>query len=63
MTDGVIATDRKGYIILLNDPAEKLLNVSRETALDQPITKILGIEEEYTLDNLYEEPDSVIFRL
>lgn len=60
MTDGVIATDRKGYIILLNDPAEKLLNVSRETALDQPITKILGIEEEYTLDNLYEEPDSVI---
>lgn len=60
MTDGVIATDRKGDIILLNDPAEKMLNVSRETALDQSILEILGIEEEYTLDNLYEEPDSVI---
>ncbi|MGG2094316.1 cell wall metabolism sensor histidine kinase WalK [Bacillus sp. S13(2024)] len=60
MTDGVIATDRKGDIILLNDPAEKMLNVSRETALDQSILEILGIQEEYTLDNLYEEPDSVI---
>ncbi|WP_242221968.1 cell wall metabolism sensor histidine kinase WalK [Bacillus cereus group sp. BfR-BA-01380] len=60
MTDGVIATDRKGDIILLNDPAEKMLNVSRETALDQSIFEILGIQEEYTLDNLYEEPDSVI---
>lgn len=37
MTDGVIATDRKGDIILLNDPAEKMLNVSRETALDQSV--------------------------
>ncbi|MGF9963853.1 cell wall metabolism sensor histidine kinase WalK [Bacillus rhizoplanae] len=60
MTDGVIATDRKGDIILLNDPAEKMLNVSRETALDQSVLEILGIQEEYTLDNLYEEPDSVI---
>ncbi|MCP8971234.1 cell wall metabolism sensor histidine kinase WalK [Ectobacillus ponti] len=60
MTDGVIATDRKGRIILLNDPAEKMLNVSRETALDQPILEVLGIQEEYTLDNLFEEPDSVL---
>lgn len=60
MTDGVIATDRKGHIILLNDPAEKMLNVSRETALDQSILDILGIQEEYTLDNLFDEPDSVI---
>ncbi|MFD3450541.1 cell wall metabolism sensor histidine kinase WalK [Microbacteriaceae bacterium 4G12] len=60
MTDGVIATDRKGHIILLNDPAEKMLNVSRETALDQSILEILGIQEEYTLDHLFEEPDSVL---
>ncbi|MFX3623278.1 MAG: cell wall metabolism sensor histidine kinase WalK [Ectobacillus sp.] len=60
MTDGVLATDRKGRIILLNDPAEKMLNVSRETALDLPIMEVLGIQEEYTLDNLFEEPDSVL---
>ncbi|WP_369901598.1 cell wall metabolism sensor histidine kinase WalK [Bacillus manliponensis] len=60
MTDGVIATDRNGDIILLNDPAEKMLNVSRETALDQSVLEVLGIQEEFTLDNLYEEPDSVL---
>ncbi|WJE81787.1 cell wall metabolism sensor histidine kinase WalK [Bacillus sp. DX3.1] len=60
MTDGVIATDRKGDIILLNDPSEKMLNVSRETALDQSILEVLGIQEEFTLDHLYEEPDSVL---
>lgn len=60
MTDGVIATDRSGDIILLNDPAEKMLNVSRETALDQCILEVLGIQEEFTLDHLYEEPDSVL---
>ncbi|MBO1624176.1 cell wall metabolism sensor histidine kinase WalK [Bacillus arachidis] len=60
MTDGVIATDRKGDIILLNDPAEKMLNVSRETALDQSVLDVLGIQEEFTLDHLYEEPDSVL---
>lgn len=60
MTDGVIATDRKGDIILLNDPAEKMLNVSRETALDQSVLEVLGIQEEFTLDHLYEEPDSVL---
>jgi len=60
MTDGVIATDRKGDIILLNDPAEKMLNVSRETALDQSVLEVLGIQEGFTLDHLYEEPDSVL---
>jgi two-component system sensor histidine kinase VicK len=60
MTDGVIATDRKGRIILLNDPAEEMLNVSRETALDQSILEILGIQEDYTLEHLFEEPDSVL---
>lgn len=38
MTDGVIATNRNGAIILLNTPALELLNVSRETALEMPIT-------------------------
>ena len=33
MTDGVIATDRRGRVILINEPAAKMLNVSRETVL------------------------------
>ncbi|RDI40897.1 cell wall metabolism sensor histidine kinase WalK [Falsibacillus pallidus] len=60
MTDGVIATDRKGRVILINEPASKLLDVSRETVLAQPIVSVLGLEEEYTFDDLLVEQNSVI---
>ncbi|HWO97536.1 MAG TPA: cell wall metabolism sensor histidine kinase WalK [Bacillus sp. (in: firmicutes)] len=59
MTDGVIATDRKGRIILINDPAANMLNVSRETVLSEPIVDLLGLEEEYTFEDLLEK-DSLI---
>jgi two-component system, OmpR family, sensor histidine kinase VicK len=60
MTDGVIATDRKGRVILINEPAAKLLNVSRETVLSQSIVSLLGLEEHYTFEELLEEKESVI---
>ncbi|MDQ0215384.1 two-component system sensor histidine kinase VicK [Oikeobacillus pervagus] len=60
MTDGVIATDRKGRIILINEPAAKLLNVSRETLISQPILPVLGLEEHYSFEDLLNEQDSVI---
>ncbi|MBB5149601.1 MULTISPECIES: cell wall metabolism sensor histidine kinase WalK [Ureibacillus] len=52
MTDGVIATDRKGKIILINDPALSLLNVTREETLNRPIASVLGIEENYSFEDL-----------
>ncbi|WP_203364005.1 cell wall metabolism sensor histidine kinase WalK [Bacillus sp. REN10] len=60
MTDGVIATDRRGRVILINEPGAKLLNVSRETVMSQPITSLLGLEEEYSFEDLMNEQDSVI---
>lgn len=60
MTDGVIATDRQGQIILLNDPAEEMLNVSHETALNENLLTVLGIEDIYTLEDLFDEPDDVL---
>ncbi|TYR74769.1 cell wall metabolism sensor histidine kinase WalK [Rossellomorea vietnamensis] len=60
MTDGVIATDRKGRVILINDPAAKMLNVSRETVLSQPLVSLLGLDEEYTFEDLSNEQDSII---
>lgn len=60
MTDGVIATDRKGRVMLINEPAAEMLNVSRETVLSMPIVTLLGLEEEYTFEELLAEPDSVI---
>lgn len=60
MTDGVIATDRKGRVILINEPAAKMLNVPRETVLSTPIVSLLDLEEKYTFDQLLSEKDSII---
>ncbi|WP_449538260.1 cell wall metabolism sensor histidine kinase WalK [Ferdinandcohnia sp. Marseille-Q9671] len=60
MTDGVIATDKKGRIILMNGPAVKMLDVSRETALDQSIVSVLGLDEQYTFEELVHDIDTEI---
>ncbi|MBM7662238.1 two-component system sensor histidine kinase VicK [Bacillus mesophilus] len=59
MTDGVIATDRKGRIILINDPAAEMLNVPRETVLAESVLTVLGIEDEYSLEQIIEDVDSL----
>ena len=59
MTDGVIATDRKGRIILINDPALELLHVSREATLNRPIASVLGIDQDYSFEDLIYMKDSV----
>ncbi|KAF0996806.1 cell wall metabolism sensor histidine kinase WalK [Geobacillus sp. TFV-3] len=60
MTDGVIATDRRGRVILINDAALNILNVSRETVLSSSIVDVLGIADQYTFETLLEERDSLI---
>ena len=60
MTDGVIATDRRGRVILINDPGAKMLGVSRETILSTSIVSFLDLENEYTFDDLISENDNVI---
>ncbi|MFB7638074.1 cell wall metabolism sensor histidine kinase WalK [Peribacillus butanolivorans] len=60
MTDGVISTDRRGRVNLINEPAARLLNVSHETVMNQPIIEVLGLEEEYKFEDLLEERESVI---
>lgn len=59
MTDGVIATDRKGKIILINDPALRLLRVPREMVIQRPISSVLGIESNYTFEDLIHMKESV----
>ncbi|WP_163102562.1 cell wall metabolism sensor histidine kinase WalK [Peribacillus alkalitolerans] len=60
MTDGVISTDRRGRVILINEPAAQMLNVSRETVLSQPIVNLLGLEDDYAFEDLLNEQESVI---
>ena len=57
MTDGVIATDRKGRVILINDPALELLNVNRDSVLNRPITSVLTIDEDTTFEDLIHQQE------
>ncbi|WP_070120037.1 cell wall metabolism sensor histidine kinase WalK [Bacillus marinisedimentorum] len=61
MTDGVIAADRQGHVILMNNQAEKMLHVSRETTIGESLLSILPIESDISLENIYEDDDSLIF--
>lgn len=60
MSDGVIATDQNGSIILMNEPAERMLGVSRETLHQTSILKLLNIEETAMLEDLYDSRESVL---
>lgn len=59
MTDGVLSTDRRGRVILINDPALRLLDVSRETVINRPITSVLKLENEYTFEDLIHLKEAV----
>ncbi|MGX7594247.1 cell wall metabolism sensor histidine kinase WalK [Planococcus plakortidis] len=59
MTDGVLSTDRRGRIILINEPALHLLNVSRETVINRPVTTVLGLDESYTFEDLIDMRDAI----
>ncbi|MGE7838210.1 cell wall metabolism sensor histidine kinase WalK [Viridibacillus arvi] len=59
MTDGVIATDRKGRIILINTPAQQLLNSEDDELMGRPLISVLGLEEEYTFEDLIHMKDAV----
>ncbi|MBT2584202.1 cell wall metabolism sensor histidine kinase WalK [Planococcus sp. ISL-109] len=59
MTDGVLSTDRRGRIILINEPALQLLNVSRETVINRPVTSVLGLDESYTFEDLIDMREAI----
>lgn len=52
MTDGVLATNRRGKIIMINDMAKKQLGVQKEDVLNKNILELLKIEDEYELRDL-----------
>lgn len=59
MTDGVISTDRKGRISLINDSALMMLRVTRDLVLNRPITSVLGLEQDYAFEDLIQMKESI----
>ena len=52
MSDGVIATNRRGQITMINSTAKRLLNIDRETATQMSILDLLDGESPYTYSEL-----------
>ncbi|MDR0199969.1 MAG: PAS domain-containing protein [Streptococcaceae bacterium] len=59
MTDGVIATDRRGLVILANTAALHLLHTTRENILRQNIAESLKIDNYYAFRDLLEQTPEV----
>ena len=55
MTDGVLATNRRGQIIMINDMAQAQLGVKRDEVENTDILELLDIEDEYSLRDLITE--------
>lgn len=64
MVDGIIATDNKGRIILINDSAETMFaKYSDEIFIGKDALKILNISEYSSIDEILEAEDSLLVSL
>ena len=62
MTDGVLATNRRGQITMINDMAKRQLGGESDDALNQNILELLKIEDEYELrDLITQSPEMMIY--
>ncbi|UEX90127.1 cell wall metabolism sensor histidine kinase WalK [Staphylococcus ratti] len=60
MSDGIIATDRRGRVRIINDMALKMLGKMKEDVTGQHVFDILDLRDTYTLEELSENHDSFL---
>ncbi|QVK12156.1 cell wall metabolism sensor histidine kinase WalK [Weissella ceti] len=64
MTDGVLATDRRGNINMINSMAARMLGIEDGSdAIGKSILKLLGIQDEYTLRDLLDQQQELMLDL
>lgn len=63
MSDGVIATDRRGNITIINEMASEDLNVNPDEIIGRSILDVLDIRSQYTLREILENQDEIILDL
>ena len=59
MSDGVIATNRRGKVNIINQAACDYLDVNEEDTLGKSILDVLDIREDYTLHDLPENQEEI----
>lgn len=60
MSDGVIATDRIGRIIMVNDMAQKQLGLSNKSQEKLNLLEVLDISEQYSLRDLLAQTPEIV---
>lgn len=60
MSDGVIGTDRRGNIVLINDTALNLLRIGTEDVINQSILELLKLGDKYSFRDLLEVQEDVL---
>lgn len=60
MSDGIIATDRRGRIRIVNDMAIKMLGMAKEDLIGYYMLNVLRIEGDFSLEEIQENNDSIL---
>lgn len=60
MSDGIIATDRRGRVRIVNDMALTMMGSLKEDIIGDYMLNVLKLEEEFSLDEIQENNDSFL---
>lgn len=60
MSDGIIATDRRGRIRIVNDMALTMIGTMKEEIIGDYMLNVLNLEEDFSLDEIQENNDSFL---
>lgn len=60
MTDGVIATDRRGKVTIINDRSLSILNKTQEEVIGESIIEALDLSERFSFRELFDQHDSIL---
>lgn len=63
MSEGVIATNRRGELDVANNMASQMLNLSRDELAGQNILSLLEIEEDYSLRDLVDRKEDITLNI
>lgn len=60
MTDGVIATDRRGKITIINDRSLNILNKTQEEVIGESIIEVLDLSDRFSFRELFDQHESIL---
>nr|SFZ86907.1 Two-component sensor kinase SA14-24 [Loigolactobacillus rennini] len=60
MTDGLISSDRRGNVMIINEAAAELLNLDADQVIGQSLLKLLKVDDQYTIRDLLKKQSELM---